>query len=209
MRHRESASDLAISSRGERGVLSLPADGDDPIVNERMSCRRADPGDVQGPDVTDLPAYHSVEEILSHPRFPIARDEYVRAILALYEHKPLLNRLLLEAGRSVLFIMIICLNARYDEADRATWPTRRLVMDMTVAHGISSRRRLESLISQFIDRGYVETRAWSRDRRVSILTPTAKMLAHDHDWLVAHHLPLEILFPQPGYPRIMQRDPSF
>jgi hypothetical protein len=69
-----------------------------------------------------LPAFHSSQEILTHPRFLFARDEFVKSILALYEHKPFLNRLLLEASRAVLPAVIMCLYARHDEADRATWP---------------------------------------------------------------------------------------
>jgi hypothetical protein len=78
-------------------------------------------------DYKDVPAHHSAEEILSHPRFAIARDAFVKAILALYEDDPFLNRLLLEAGRAVLFIQLMCLYARYDEADAATWPTLGLL----------------------------------------------------------------------------------
>ncbi len=160
------------------------------------------------PDVKHLPAYHSVDEILSHPRFPVARDEFVKAILALYEYEPAVNRLV-EAGRGVLFIVIMCLHARYDEADRATWPTLRLVTQSTMLHDVSSPRRIHSLISQFIDAGYLEARLSPNDRRVRILTPTAKMLEQDQDWLVAHYRPLQTLFPQPGYAGIMKRDVSF
>src|SRR5271166_3906860 len=89
-------------------------------------------------DQQGLPAHHSEEEIFSHPRFPIARDDFVDAILALYEYDPFLNRLLLEAGRNVLFVVIMCLHARYDEADRATWPTLALATQSTAAQGVSS-----------------------------------------------------------------------
>ena len=160
------------------------------------------------PDLKHLPAYRAVDEILSHPRFPGARNAFVTAILALYENEPQVNRLV-EAGRGVLFIVIMCLHARYDEADRATWPTPGLVTRSTVAHGVSSPRRIHTLISQFIDAGYLEARLSPRDRRVRILTPTAKLLEHDQDWLVAHYLPLQVLFPKPGYARIMQREVPF
>lgn len=160
-------------------------------------------------DRQGVPAYHSEEDILSHPRFPIARDEFVNAILALYEYDPFLNRLLLEAGRNVLFVVIMCLHARYDEADRATWPTLRLATRSTAAQGVSSPRRISALVSQFIKTGYLELRGSPRDRRVRILTPTAKMLAQDQDWLVSHYLPLQVLFPNPGYARIMNRDGAF
>ena len=36
-----------------------------------------------------------------------------------------------------------------------------------------------------------------------ILTPTEKMIAQDQDFLVSHYLPLDIMFPDPGYARIM------
>jgi len=160
-------------------------------------------------DLTDLPAHHSSEEILSHLRFPFARGEFIKAILALYEHNPFLNRLLLEAGRAVLVNVIMCLHARYDEADRATWPTLRLVTESTAAHGVASPRRIHDLVARLIETGYLEQRAVPRDRRVRILTPTQKMIAQDQDFLVSHYLPLAILFPQPGYSPIIERDPVF
>ncbi len=164
---------------------------------------------MAGIDFTKLPAFHSAEEILAHPRFSFARDEFVKAILALYEHKPFLNRLLLEASRTVLLIIIMCLYARYDEDDRATWPTLRLVADSMALHRLASTSRVHDLVSRLVKAGYLEQRAAPRDRRVRILTPTAKMVAQDQDFLVSHYLPLDILFPDPGYAPIMTRDPAF
>src|ERR1700728_3339159 len=160
-------------------------------------------------DFTKLPAFHSAEEILAHPRCPFARDEFVKAMLALYEHKPFLNRLLLEASRTVLVSVVMCLHARYDEADRATWPTLRLVADSMAAHGLASASRVHDLVSRLVKAGYLEQRAAPQDRRVRILTPTKKMIAQDQDFLVSHYLPLDILFPEPGYAPIMTRDPAF
>jgi DNA-binding MarR family transcriptional regulator len=160
-------------------------------------------------DFTKLPAFHSTEEIPAHPRFPLARDEFVKAMLALYEHKPLLNRLLLEASRTVLLTVIMCLHARYDEADRATWPTLRPVADSMAAYRLASASRVQDLVSRLVKSGYLEQRAAPRDRRVRILAPTKKMIAQDQDFLVSHYLPLQILFPGPGYAPIMTRDPAF
>jgi DNA-binding MarR family transcriptional regulator len=164
---------------------------------------------MAGLDLKHLPAYHSAEEILSHPRFPFARDEFVNGILALYEHKPFLNRLLLEASRTVLLAVIMCLYARYDEADRATWPTLRLVADSMAEHRLASASRVQDLVSRLVKTGYVEQRAAPRDRRVRILMPTKKMIAQDQDFLVSHYLPLDLVFPDPGYALIMTRDPAF
>src|ERR1700761_7318908 len=130
-------------------------------------------------DFTKLPPFHSSEEILAHPRFQFARDEFVKAMLALYEHKPFLNRLLLETSRTVLMAIIMCLHARYDEFDRATWPTLRLVADPMAEPGLSSPSRVQDLVSRLVKTGYLEQRAAPRDRRLRILTPTKKMIAQD------------------------------
>lgn len=160
-------------------------------------------------DVASLPAFHSAEEILAHPRFGVARDEFVKAMLALYEHKPFLNRLLLEASRTVLGIIIICLHARYDEEDRATWPTLGLVTDSMAEHHLASPSRVQDMVLRLVEAGYLEQRPAPHDRRVRILTPTKKMIEQDQDFLVSHYLPLQILFPDPGYAPIMTRDPAF
>jgi len=157
----------------------------------------------------NLPRFHSSDEILAHPRFAFARDEFVKAILALYEHKPFLNRLLLEASRTTLAGVIMCLYARYDEADRSTWPTLRLVTDSMAAYRLASASRVEDLVSRLVKIGYLEQRAVPQDRRVRMLIPTGKLIAQDQDFLVSHHLPLQILFPDPGYALIMTRDPAF
>jgi DNA-binding MarR family transcriptional regulator len=160
-------------------------------------------------DYKNLPAFHASEEIRAHPRFSLARDEFVTAILALYEHKPFLNRLLLEASRTVLMSIIMCLHARYDEFDRATWPTLRLVANAMAEHELASPSRVQDLVSRLIKTGYLEQRPAPRDRRLRILTPTKKMIAQDQDFLVSHHVPLQIMFPDPGYALIMNRDPAF
>jgi DNA-binding MarR family transcriptional regulator len=160
-------------------------------------------------DFTKLPPFYSSVEILAHPCFPLARDEFVKAMLALYEHKPFLNRLLLEASRTVLMAVIMCLHARYDEADRATWPTLRLVAESMAEHGLASASRVQDLVSRLVKVGYLEQRAVPQDRRVRILTPTKKLIAQDQDFLVSHHVPLQVMFPEPGYGLIMTRDPAF
>jgi DNA-binding MarR family transcriptional regulator len=160
-------------------------------------------------DLPILPAYHSTEEILAHPRFPAARDALLRGMLSLYENRPFLNRLLLEVGRNVLFVVIMCLSACYDEADRETWPTLQLVKDAMAAFGLASSRRVADLVARLLKTGYLEQRSAPWDRRTRILAPTPKMLAQDQDWLVSHYIPLQVLFPNPGYAPIMQRDPTF
>jgi len=104
------------------------------------------------PSIADF-AYHSSDEILAHSRFPAARAAFVDALLGLYEGDAFLNRLLLEAGRMVIFTNINCLHAGYDKADRATWPTMRLLQEVTTPFGVASPRRIEDLVARLIHCG--------------------------------------------------------
>ena len=97
-------------------------------------------------DEPAFPGHHTVPEILAHPRFPAARAAMVEAMLALYEHDPFLNRLLLEVGRNVVFVVIMCLDAGYDKTDRTTWPTLAAVTQAMAAFGIASPRRIADLV---------------------------------------------------------------
>lgn len=160
-------------------------------------------------DEFNVPPHRSREEIFAHPRFTEARNAMVREMLALYEHEVFLNQLLLEVGRNLVFVVIMCLDARYRENDRATWPTLRAVSRAMAGFNLASPRRVADLVSRLIKTGYLEQVRASKDRRVRILRPTKKMIAQDQDWLVSHYLPLQVLYPQPGYARIMRRDPTF
>ena len=153
--------------------------------------------------------YRSSDEILANPRFPDALTAFIEAVLRLYEDDPLLTRLLLEAGRQVMFSIIICLHVRYKEADRATWPTMSLLQQSMTQFGLSSPRRIEALVARLIRFGFLKSVAAKSDRRFHILTPTAKMVAHDLDWLAAHYLPLHVMFPDDRYAPAIKRDPSF
>ena len=158
--------------------------------------------------LTDL-KYRSSEDILAHPRFVPARLAFVDAVLALYEGDPFLTRLLLEAGRYVTFGNIMCMHARYDEADRSTWPTTGRLKESMRQFGVSSPRRVEALIARLVHSGFLEMVTSKQDGRVRILTPTERMFVQDQDWLAAHYLPLQVLFPDPGYLPMIQRDRAF
>jgi hypothetical protein len=153
--------------------------------------------------------YRSSEEILAHPRFVPARNAFVDAVLAVYEGDPFLTRLVLEAGRFVTFGNIMCLHARYEKADRSSWPTMGRLKESMRQFGLSSPRRVEALVARLVDSGFVEMVLSKQDRRVRILTPTERMIDHDLDWLAAHYLPLHFLFPDGGYAPMIQRDRTF
>jgi DNA-binding MarR family transcriptional regulator len=179
-------------------LLSLEAVAKRPSNRKPMS----DPHPFTG-------GHHSPDDILAHPRFAEARTAFVEAVLELYEGDAFLNRLLLEAARQITFNMIVSLYFRYDEADRATWPTMRALKQQMTAFGLSSPRRIEDLVARLVQSGYLETQISQRDGRVRILTPTAKMIALDQDWLTALYRPLQVMFPDPGYSEVIERDPAF
>jgi hypothetical protein len=114
-----------------------------------------------------LPPYRSAAEILAHPRYREARRALIDATLALYDNKPGLSRKLQEAGRNTLFVIIMCLNARFDEYDRDTWPTFQTVTRAAAEQGVSSARRIHDLIMEFATAGFVELRRQSCDRNFS------------------------------------------
>jgi hypothetical protein len=153
--------------------------------------------------------FHSIEEILAHPHYPSVRSAYVEAVLKLYEGDTFLTRLVLEAARTVIFAIIVSLDARHDESDRATWPTISLLKQQMTQFGLASPRRIEDLVARLIHTGFLESRPAVRDGRVRLLAPTDKMLEADQNWLAAHYLPLHLMFPDPGYPEPMRSDRSF
>jgi hypothetical protein len=157
----------------------------------------------------NAPDCHQPTVILTHPRFRTARESFVQSILGLYEHDRFVNRLLLEAGRSLVFFNTLCLYAAYEEGDRATWPTMRLLQETMRPYQISSARRIHDIVARFVETGYLESRAAASDGRARILTPTGKALAHDHEWIAAFYAPLQVIFPEPGFAPAMRRDPAF
>jgi hypothetical protein len=165
---------------------------------------------LSGFDQPVIPLHYTSESVLAHPRLSTARAIYVRGILELYENDAFLNRLLIETGRSLVFMNILCLHAAYEESARATWPTMRLLKDRMLQYGgISSPRRIEELVARLVATGYIESRIAPSDRRARVLVPSEKMIAHDLDWLAVHYKPLEVMFPQPGYAAPIRRDPDY
>lgn len=172
----------------------------------------ADPsrlGSIEPADEDRQATHRAPEEILAHPRFAAARTAYIEGLFSLYENNPFMNRLLIEATRSLVFFNALSIYAAYEPTDRATWPTIGLLKQVIEPYGVSTERRVDGLISQFVDAGYLALATTADDRRVRILTPTKKMIAHDLEWLAVHYRPLQIMFPETGYDQPMQHDLAF
>lgn len=152
---------------------------------------------------------HKPEAILAHPRFEASRTAYVSAMLALYEDDKFMTRLLMEAGRSLVFSTLVGLHAAHDETDRTTWPTLGLVQKTIQPHGVSSARRVGDIVARFVETGFLKSEAAASDRRVKILTPTARMLAHDMERLAVGFVGLDAMFPGSRYEAPLRRDPLY
>ena len=153
--------------------------------------------------------YWAASTILNHPGFANARAEYVDKTLALYGDDAFLNKLLMEAARIVIFAVAICLAAGYREDDRSSWPTIGNLKKALALFGVSSPRRIESIVGRLVQTGYLESRVSPADARARLLYPTARMLAYDRAWLVAHYSPLAALFGKDDYTLPLGGDPDF
>lgn len=167
---------------------------------------------VTQPDIAHLMGgipHLSLQEITAHPRLPEARKAYVDAFLSVYEGDENIVRLLIEAGRFLVFQIIIMQHAAQDPALPETWATVGKLKQAMQAFGMSSERQIDILISRLRDRGFLEITRSDQDGRVRILKPTERMLGYDRDWLMAHHVPLAVLYPHRDYSGALNRDPVF
>lgn len=151
----------------------------------------------------------SYDEILQHPRLPAARKLYVDRFLALYGDDPLKARLLIETGRFLVYHVAVILDAGQDIARRETWFTVGRLKREMAAFGLASERHIDQLVGRLCAVGFVRLIPAERDRRVRIIKPTEKMLAHDRAWLAAHYAPLTVISPYNDYGPVMGEDPIY
>ncbi|SKA35917.1 hypothetical protein SAMN02745126_05746 [Enhydrobacter aerosaccus] len=165
---------------------------------------------MDSPEIRRLLArapHASIEEILAHPRFPEARKLYLDRFLAVYDGDPFLVRLLIESGRFVVYHLAVILEAGHDPERPETWFTVGRLKQLLSQFGLGvSQRQIDHLVARLRSVGFLEVRPAERDRRLRILKPTERMLAHDRDWLAAHYAPLTVLCPQNDYGPIMRGD---
>lgn len=127
----------------------------------------------------------------------------------MHEKRTSLNRLLMDEGRAYVFFTVITMNAGYRPNDRASWPTVQRLKDAMEENGIASGRRVHDIVQRLVETGYVHLFSAPTDKRTTLLEPTEKMLVHDQQALLAYYRPLDVMFPDPGYPEPMRRDPVF
>ncbi|WP_249131627.1 MULTISPECIES: MarR family transcriptional regulator [unclassified Bradyrhizobium] len=151
----------------------------------------------------------SFEEIVSHPGLPEARRAYVAAFCDLYEGDPFLVRLLLQAGRFLVFLSAAVLEAAQDPARRETWFTVSALKRQLNMHGQVSDRQVDHLLARLCEVGFIEQSRAPSDRRVRLLATTDKLRSHHAEWLATHFVPLAKLYPDHDYGPVLSRDQAF
>lgn len=150
----------------------------------------------------------TAQEILGHPRFIEARAAHVDAVVGLFRADPLALPMMTDAGIIILRGFIVGFHFAFDREDRATWGTPGNVRRMLVERGLASPRRVDDILARFRQAGYVEAGPALDDRRVTILVPTAQVIAHDRLHLATYHRFLLSLFPGRGYEWALGEDES-
>lgn len=154
-------------------------------------------------------AYHGPEAILAHPRYRAARGLFVSGIMDLYDNDPFLNRLLVEAGRAVIFGLIMCLWGDYDPQDRETWPTQKRLKSHLAQFGLASPRHVDNILARLVTTDFLVLRTVAEDRRVRLIEPTERMFAHDLALQLPFFRALDTLFGEPRYAAFLGRDRGF
>jgi hypothetical protein len=149
------------------------------------------------------------EHIVEHPRLGEARRAYLDAFSSVFEGDPFLIRLLLDAGRFLVFHCAAVLDAAQDLSRRETWFTVSALKKELATFGFASARHVDQLVRRLRDVGFLEQRQASADRRVQLLSATEMLWSHHTRWLASHYAPLAAIFPQHDYSPVLSRDRAF
>jgi hypothetical protein len=151
----------------------------------------------------------TLEEIVDHPGLPEARKVYFDHFLRLYDGDPFLVRLLIESGRFLVFHLVALLEAAHDPERRETWPTIGLLKQKMAMFGLASGRHVDHLVGRLAAVKFLRLQPSDRDRRVRIISSTARLQAHNMAWFAAGYAPLAALYPRHDYGSALRADPDY
>jgi hypothetical protein len=149
------------------------------------------------------------DQIVNDPRLPQARRAYLESFMSVYEGDPFMVRLLLQAGRFLVFHLLAVLEAAQNPARRETWLTVALLKQQLGLYGYASGRQIDHLLARLRAVGFLEQRRAPGDGRVRLLATTDKLLAHHTEWLATHYVPLATLYPDHDYQMELSRNRAF
>lgn len=147
--------------------------------------------------------------VLSHPGFAGIRPAYIAATTAHYEIAALPGHWQSTAGRVAALGALVCNDAVFDPADRATWPTLARFKQSVAVFGLTSPRQIDEIVARLAATGYLTLERPPEDGRVRWLRPTERLLAWDREVLASYYGVLRQLYPETGYGPAIARDPAF
>lgn len=118
-------------------------------------------------------------------------------------------RLVLEAGRFLVYHIAVIIGAAQDPARRETWLTVGRLKRELAMFGLTSDRHIDQLIARLCSVGFMTSAPAEQDGRVRILRPTEKMLTRDRAWLAAHYVPLTVICPHKDYGPLLRQDAGY
>jgi len=151
----------------------------------------------------------TLDEIVNHPRLQEARRAHIESFLRLYDGDPFLVRLLLQAGRFLVFLSAAVLEASQDLSRRETWFTVSALKQQLTMFGFASGRQVDHLVARLREVDFLEQHPAPGDGRVRLLATTDKLRAHHAQWLATHYTPLAKIYPDHDYSPILSGNRAF
>jgi hypothetical protein len=124
-------------------------------------------------------------EVLSHPCFPAARDEFCTGIAAHFASDHVMAQAIHDTGSYAIFALVIA-------STLTSPPTAGSIAD-TLATSLASERRIRRNLGSLADRGLIAIEVALHDHRQRLLTPTARTIGFFEGWWRAYCAPLQQL----------------
>lgn len=151
----------------------------------------------------------STQDILTHPRWPLARDCYIKVLIQSHSPDPAIRRIMQDVAGLVLFNLIIAIYEARGES-RDTWPTINRIRESFATFGLASERSTDAMLARMRLIGLIELLPAQADKRVRLVRPTARMVAEDHAWHDNHMRALTVLLPESrDYDAVFAHDPLY
>lgn len=168
--------------------------------------------EVPAPEVMSdrTPTYSpaAIAELRSHPQFPLAVREAMRAVIPMYRSDRLLNALMSDRARSVFAHIALLLHYRGDRQGEAGL-TVGAMKDICVQLDLCSRGRCEAMLA-LMRAGGLFVGGRSLDRRRRPLQPTEKLLALHRERWGSHYEAMRHVMPRAeSWGTALAADPDF
>jgi hypothetical protein len=145
-------------------------------------------------------------QVLAHPGFDAACQQFALAVLHCYEHHRVVRRQMHDTARFALLCFLLMYESERLAGQGAGASAARLV-DALSAHGMASRSRVKDLIDGLKLIGCVQGLPHPTDTRARVLRPTALLLQPLRAWLEGDLLAVDQVCALPAAPAVLCERP--